>query len=276
MDRGVVVVIGVGGMGLAIARRQGSGRTVVLADADAGSLRAGAETLRDEGHDVHEHPVDVSSHEAVAALAGAAAARGPVTQIVHTAGLSPAQASAEAIIAVDLIGVAFMLEEFGAVVAAGGAGVVIASMAGHFLAGALSAEDEAALARTPADELADLAVLRSELAADPGIAYGVAKRANHLRVQAASVSWGRRGARINSLSPGIISTRMGQQELASPTGEFMRELTAASAANRLGTPDDIAAAVAFLLGPDSAFVTGTDLLVDGGAVAAQRAGPQKG
>jgi NAD(P)-dependent dehydrogenase (short-subunit alcohol dehydrogenase family) len=274
MDRNVVVVIGAGGMGLAIARRQGAGRAVVLADADQRSLESNARLLRDEGHEVVAHHVDVSSHAAVAELAGAAAELGPVMQVVHTAGLSPAQATAKAIVDVDILGVAFSLEEFGQVVAPGGAGVVIASMAGHFLAGVLSAEDEVALARTPADELSALPVLQSELVADPGIAYGVAKRANHLRVQAASVTWGMRGARINSISPGIISTRMGQQELASPTGDVMRDMTAASAAQRLGTPDDIAAAAAFLLGPDSAFVTGTDLLVDGGAVAAQRVGPR--
>ena len=272
MGRSVLVVIGVGGMGVAIARRQGSGRIVVLADADEDGLGARADSLTRDGHEVVAHPVDVSSHEAVARLADAAAALGPVTQVVHTAGLSPAQASAGDILEVDLFGVAFSLEEFGRVIGAGGAGVVIASMAGHLVAGALSPEEEAALARTPADELFRLPVLHSDLVTDAGMAYGVAKRANLLRVQASSASWGARGARINAISPGIVSTRMGQQELASASGELMRAMTEASGAGRVGTPEDIASAAAFLLGDEAPFITGTDLLVDGGVVAAQLAG----
>jgi len=167
-----------------------------------------------------------------------------------------------------------MLEEFGRVIAVEGAGIVISSMAGH-LAPPLAAEQEKALAHTPADELLRLPVASPDNVTDPRVAYGIAKRANRLRVQAASVAWGQRGARINSVSPGIISTPMGQQELASEAGQGMRAMIDASAAGRLGTPDDIAAAVAFLLGPESTFITGTDLLVDGGVVAALRSGRLK-
>ena len=205
----------------------------------------------------------------MAALADRAAELGSVTEVVHTAGLSPVQAPAPAILAVDLLGVALVLEEFGRVVSPGGAGVVISSMAGH-LAAPLDAEQKQALAHTPADELLDLPLLGQVTSAAAG--YGLAKRANHLRVQAASGTWGRRGARINSISPGIISTPMGQQELAGDSGTAMRTMIDASAAGRLGTPADIAAATAFLLGPDSTFVSGTDLLVDGGVVAVLRAG----
>ncbi|MFE0250941.1 SDR family oxidoreductase [Streptomyces sp. NPDC059010] len=269
MSMNVLVVIGVGGMGQSIARRQGAGKRVLLADFDEQVLGATAESLRGEGYDVVTSPVDVASRASVAALAGRAAQLGRVTEVVHTAGLSPVQAAAAAILAVDLLGVALVLEEFGRVVAPGGAGVVISSMAGY-LAAPLDAEQERALAHTPADELLDLPFLGQVTSGAVG--YGLAKRANHLRVQAASGAWGRRGARINSISPGVVSTPMGRQELAGDSGELMRSMIDASATGRLGTPADIAAATAFLLGPDSAFVSGTDLLVDGGVVAALRTG----
>ncbi|GAA4057159.1 SDR family oxidoreductase [Streptomyces shaanxiensis] len=269
MARNVLVVIGVGGMGQSIARRQGAGRKVLLADFDEQVLSTTAQALRGEGYDVVTSPVDVSSRASVAALADLAAELGSVTEVVHTAGLSPVQAPAAAILAVDLLGVALTLEEFGRVIAPGGAGVVISSMAGH-LAAPLDAEQERVLARTPADELLDLPFV-SEVTSG-AVGYGLAKRANHLHVQAAAGTWGRRGARINSISPGVISTPMGQQELAGDSGTAMRAMVDASATGRLGTPADIAAAAAFLLGPDSGFVSGTDLLVDGGVVAVLRAG----
>ncbi|WP_191496440.1 SDR family oxidoreductase [Mycobacterium simulans] len=265
----VLTVIGAGGMGRAIARRLGSGKTVLLADYNEQTLATLAESLSAEGHHVESHPVDVSSPESVRTLAKYAASLGSVTQVAHTAGLSPAQATAQAILAVDLLGVTLVLHEFGEVIAPGGAGVVIASMAGHLFP-PLTAEQDAALAHTPAHELLQLDFV-SQLD-NPGIAYAIAKQANHIRVRAASTQWGRRGARINSISPGIISTPMGQQELASPVGDGMRSMIAMSGTGRMGTPDDIAAATAFLLGPDATYITGTDLLVDGGVVAAAKAG----
>ena len=272
MAEPVVVVIGVGGMGEMIARRQGTGKQLLLADVSEAALQRSAETLRGDGYRVHTQPVDVSSAESVAALAAAAQRCGPVTQVAHTAGLSPAQASAEAILRVDLLGVAHVLDAFGAVIEAGGAGVVIASMAGWLSAGAFPAELEGALAATPTAQLLDLPLWAEPAFQEPGAAYSLAKRANQLRVQAASLAWGARGARINSISPGVISTPMGQQELDSPSGAQMRAMVAASGTGRLGTPSDIADAVAFLLGESATFVTGTDLLVDGGVVAAVRSG----
>ena len=271
MAREVLTVIGVGGMGQAIARRLGAGKTVLLADYNEGTLASVAESLAADGHHVESHSVDVSSPESVHGLAEYAASLGSVAQVAHTAGLSPSQASAEAILAVDLLGVALVLDEFGAVVAPGGAGVVIASMAGHMFP-PLTAEQEHALAHSPASELLGLEYVSPQKVNEPGIAYGIAKQANHIRVRAASAHWGRRGARINSISPGIISTPMGQQELASPVGDGMRSMVAMSATGRLGTPEDIALATAFLLGPDASFITGTDLLVDGGVIAAVKAG----
>lgn len=269
MEKNVLVVIGVGGMGLAIARRLGGGRQVVLADVDEQTLSAAVEQLRAEGHEVTPHSVDVSDRASVARLADDAAALGPVTHVAHTAGLSPIQAPVDAIIRVDLLGVAYVLDEFARVVAPGGAGVVIASMAGHFAADSVPLELAQALALTPTDELAALPFLGR--LPNPGAAYGIAKRANALRVQAAAGEWGRRGARVNSISPGVISTPMGTAELAGESAEQVNGLVTASATGRVGTPDDIAAAVTFLLDPQQAsFITGTDLLVDGGAVAAVR------
>lgn len=267
----VLVVVGVGGMGRSIARRLGSGKTVLLADFSDNALSAAAVELGADGYTVRTQTVDVSDPVSVSALAVTAGGLGPVVQVAHTAGLSPTQAPAAAILAVDLVGVALVLDAFGAIIAPGGAGVVIASMAGQTSA-PLTAEQEHQLAVTPAAELASLPFATAEVLADPGQAYGVAKRANQLRVQAASSVWGARGARINSISPGIISTPMGQQELDGPSGVYMRAMIDASGAKRLGTPDDITAAVAFLLGPDSTFVTGVDLLVDGGVIAALRSG----
>ena len=269
MEKNVLVVIGVGGMGLAIARRIGSCAKVLLADFNEETLAAAAEQLRVEGHDVAEQKVDVSDRASVAALADAAAELGPVLQVAHTAGLSPVQAPVEAIIGVDLLGVAHVLDEFARVVAPGGAGVVIASMAGHFAADSMPLELAKALSLTPTEQLAELPFLAQ--LPNPGAAYSIAKRANALRVQAAAGAWGQRGARVNSISPGIISTPMGAAELAGESDAQMRQMVGASATGRLGTPDDIAAAAAFLLDSrQSSFVTGTDLLVDGGAVAGVR------
>ncbi|OCB07069.1 SDR family oxidoreductase [Mycobacterium intracellulare] len=269
MTRDVLVVIGVGGIGQAIARRLGSGKTVVLGDNDAATLQRAAACLTAEGHLVELRNVDVTSAASVRDLASTARELGAVSQVAHTAGLSPAQAPTAAILAVDLLGVAHVLDEFATVIAPGGAGVVIASMAGH-LYPPLPADQQHVLAHTPAGELLSLPFLSPERLTDPGLAYAIAKQANHLRVVAAHSQWGSRGARINSISPGIISTPMGQRELNSPLGDGMRAMVDSSSASRLGTPDDIAAAAAFLLGPQSSFVTGTDLLIDGGVTAALR------
>lgn len=263
----VLAVIGTGGMGKAIARRLGGDKTILLADFNEVTLAAVADELRGDGFSVTTRRVDVSRPDSVSALASAAAEMGPVTQVAHTAGLSPVQAPMAAILAVDLLGVGLVLDAFAEVIAPGGAGVVIASMAGH-MARTLTAEQEQALALAPTDQLASLPFATASVLTDPQDAYFLAKKANQLRVRAASSTWGARGARINSISPGVISTPMGQQELAGPMGEALRTMVSTSATGRIGTPEDIAAAAAFLLGPDSTFITGTDLLVDGGTVAA--------
>ncbi|MFC7672872.1 SDR family oxidoreductase [Mycolicibacterium sp. GCM10028919] len=268
----VVVVVGVGGMGEAISRRIGAGRTVLLADFNLELLARVAQTLTEDGFIVETEQVDVSSRDSVSDLARRASALGPVRAVAHTAGLSPVQASAEAILRVDLAGVAYSLDEFGSVIAPGGAGVYVASMAGHFASRKLTSEVDSALATTPSEQLIHLPFLQSGAVADSRAAYGLAKRGNQLRVQSASAAWGARGARVNSISPGVIVTPMGRQELAGESEILMRRLIESSATGRLGTSADIANAAAFLLSSDASFITGTDLLVDGGAVAASTGG----
>jgi NAD(P)-dependent dehydrogenase (short-subunit alcohol dehydrogenase family) len=271
LTRDVLVVLGAGGMGLAVARQCGSGTRVLLADLTDDALEAAATPLRAEGHGITTHRTDVSSFDSVAALAEAASQLGAVRSIVHTAGVSPVQAPAADVIAVDLVGAAFVLDAFGQVVAPGGAGVVIASMAGH-LTSPLSADDEAAIAGAAPSDLGSLECVAAAAAGDSGMAYAFAKQAAAVRVRAAALPWGRRGARINAISPGVIATSMGRAELDGPSGDFMRIMVEASGSGRLGTPDDIASVTAFLLGPQASFITGVDLLVDGGVVAAMRSG----
>jgi NAD(P)-dependent dehydrogenase (short-subunit alcohol dehydrogenase family) len=261
----VVVVTGIGGMGRAIARRLGPGSTLLLADVDPGALGEVSEALRDEGQQVVEQVTDVSDPSSVAALASAAKEIGRVEVLVHTAGLSPVQASVRAILHVDLLGTALVLDAFASAIAPGGAGVFVASSAGSMMP--QDVEFERLLATTPAASLLDLPQLSESAITDPGFAYGIAKRANQVRVRAASVPWGRLRARVNSISPGVISTPMGVAELNGPSRDFMQAMVSGSGTGRLGTPDDIAAAAEFLVGPQASFITGVDLLVDGGAVA---------
>ncbi|MEU7146092.1 SDR family oxidoreductase [Nocardia sp. NPDC046473] len=267
MMRDVAVVIGVGGMGLAIARRIGPGLHVVLSDFDERALESVTGQLRGEGYGVTPVAANVSSRQAVAGLAAQAASLGRVAAVIHTAGLSPVQAPVSAILAVDLLGVALVIEEFGEVIAPGGAGVVIASMAGHSYP-AFTGQQASELAGTPADQLLDLPIADPANFATSGAAYGFAKRANLIRVRAASASWGAKGARINSISPGIIATPMGQAELAGANGTAIQALIDGSNARRVGTAADVAAAAEFLLSPAAGYISGADLLVDGGVTAA--------
>jgi len=208
----------------------------------------------------------VSSRASVRALVEIATALGDVTGVIHAAGVSPSQASPATILAVDLYGTALVLEEFGYIIARGGAGIVISSMSGHRLP-PLTAEENAALATTPADQLLSLPMLQPDKVTDPLQAYQISKRGNALRVMAEAVRWGKRGARVNAISPGIIFTPLAKDELTGPRGAGYRRMLELSPAGRGGTPDEVGALGALLMGPDGAFSTGSDFLMDGGVTA---------
>jgi NAD(P)-dependent dehydrogenase (short-subunit alcohol dehydrogenase family) len=263
----VVVVIGPGQIGQAIARRVGVGKHVVLADLRPENADAAAEILANAGYEVSVAAVDASSREAVHALVERATSLGDVTGLIHAAGVSPSQASPATILKVDLYGTALVLEEFGNVIARGGAGVVIASQSGHRLP-PLSVEQNHALATTPTEELLDLPFLQPHQVKDSLHAYQLSKRGNSLRVMAEAVRWGRRGARVNTISPGIIITPLARDELTGPRGEGYRRMIELSAAGRAGTPDEVGTVGALLMGPDGGFITGSDILMDGGVTAA--------
>jgi len=263
----VIVVIGAGLIGQAIARRVGAGKHVLLGDLRRDNVDAAAKVLGDAGFEVSTAIVDVSSRTSVHALVETALATGTITGVIHAAGLSPTQASPAAILKVDLYGTALVLEEFGNVIGHGGAGIVIASMSGHRLP-ALTPEQDKALATTPTDELLALPMLHPDHVTDPLHAYQVSKRGNSLRVMAEAVRWGKRGARVNTISPGIIFTPLAKDELAGPRGDGYRRMIELSAAGRGGTPDEVGVIGALLMGPDGAFITGSDFLMDGGVTAA--------
>lgn len=263
----VIVVIGAGSIGQAIVRRVSAGKHILLADLRAENAEMAARTLTDAGFEVSTAVVDVSSRASVEALVATATALGEVTGIIHAAGVSPSQALPETILKVDLYGTALVLELFGDVIARGGAGVVIASQSGHRLP-PLSAEQNALLATTPTDDLLTLPMLQLAVVKDSLHAYQLSKRGNSLRVMAEAVRWGRRGARINTISPGIIITPLANDELKGPRGPGYRRMIELSAVGRAGTPDEVGTVGALLMGPDGAFITGSDFLMDGGVTAA--------
>lgn len=266
MSKDVIVLIGTGSIGQAIARRVGAGKHVLLADLRQDNADAAAKTLSEAGFVVSTEVVDVASPASVKALVRAATAIGTVSGVIHAAGVSPSQATPEVILRVDLYGTALVLDAFGEVIAPGGAAVVIASQSGHRL-GALSAEQDALLATTPVEELLALPMLQPEQVQDPLHAYQLSKRANALRVMAEAVRWGKRGARVNTISPGIVITPLAKDELSGPRGEGYRRMLSLCPAKRAGTPDEIGNLAALLMGSDGAFITGSDFLIDGGVTA---------
>jgi NAD(P)-dependent dehydrogenase (short-subunit alcohol dehydrogenase family) len=263
----VIVVVGAGSIGQAIARRVSPGKHVLLADLRQQNADAAAKTLGDAGFDVSTTTVDVSSRASVRTLVEKAASIGEISGLIHAAGVSPTQASPETILKVDLYGTALVLEEFGNVIARGGAGVVIASQSGHRLP-PLTIDQNKALATTPVEELLRLPFLQPDQVTDSLRAYQLSKRGNALRVMAEAVRWGKRGARINTISPGIIVTPLAKDELTGPRGAGYRRMIEVSPAGRAGTPDEVGTVGALLMGADGAFITGSDFLMDGGVTAA--------
>ncbi|MBA3880624.1 MAG: short-chain dehydrogenase [Sphingobium sp.] len=262
----VIVLVGAGSLGQAIVRRVSAGKKVVLADLRPENCEAATRTLSDAGFEVTAAIMNVAERRSVEALVDIATGLGNVTGLVQAAGVSPSQAPIETILKVDLYGTALLLDRFGAVIAPGGSGVVISSQSGHRL-GALPDEQTRALAVTPVEDLLTLPFLLPEAVKDTLHAYQLSKRGNVLRVAAEAVRWGRRGARVNSISPGIIITPLANDELRGPRGEGYRKMIESSVAKRAGTPDEVATVAALLMGPDGAFITGSDLLIDGGTTA---------
>ena len=265
--RNVIVVIGAGSIGQAIVRRISAGKHVLLADLKQDNADAAAKTLADAGFSVTTAAVDVSSRTSVQALVETATKLGEVSGVIHAAGVSPTQASPETILKVDLYGTALVLEEFGNVIAPGGSAIVVASQSGHRLP-PLSTEQNALLATTPVEQLLALPMLQLDQIKDSLHAYQISKRGNSLRVMAEAVRWGKRGARVNTISPGIIITPLANDELSGPRGPGYRRMIEISAAGRAGTPDEVGTVGALLMGADGAFITGSDFLMDGGVTAA--------
>lgn len=267
MNKKIIVVIGAGSIGLAIARRVSAGKHILLADLREANTTAAAKTLIDAGFEVTTTTVDVSSRDSVLALVEKATSLGDVFGVIHAAGVSPSQASPETILRVDLYGTALVLEEFGRVIVQGGSCVVIASQSGHRLP-ALTPGQNAALATTPVEALLLLDFLQPAEVNDSLHAYQLSKRGNSLRVMAEAVRWGKRGARVNTISPGIIITPLANDELKGPRGPGYRRMIDLCPAGRAGTPDEVGNVGALLMGPDGAFITGSDFLMDGGVTAA--------
>lgn len=268
----VMILTGAGRIGMAIARRMGSGKKIVIGDKNPDNANAAAKIMNDAGFDCAAMEMDLSSRKSILALIAEAQKYGEISMLINAAGVSPSQAPVEAILKVDLYGTAVLLEEVGNVIAKGGAGVTISSQSGHRMK-QLTPEEDKQLAVTPADKLLDLDILQPENIRDTLHAYQLAKRCNEKRVMAESVKWGKKGARINSISPGIIVTPLAIDEFNGPRGDFYKNMFAKCPAGRPGTADEVANVAELLLNDKGAFITGADFLIDGGATASYFYGP---
>lgn len=272
MAKNVMILTGAGQIGMAIARRMGYGKKIVIGDKKGENAREAARILNNAGFDTEPVEMDLSSRTSIRNLIDRAQSCGEITMLVNAAGVSPSQAPIEAILKVDLYGTAVLLEEVGKVIGEGGAGVTISSQSGHRMP-ALTPQEDRLLACTPAEELLGLPLLRAENIRDTLHAYQLAKRCNEKRVMAESVKWGERGARLNSISPGIVVTPLAMDEFNGPRGDFYKNMFARCPAGRPGTADEIANVAELLMSDRGAFITGADFLVDGGATASYFYGP---
>lgn len=270
----VMILTGAGQIGMAIARRMGYGMKIVIGDKKPENAQAIAKIMNDAGFDVVPMEMDLSSRTSIQNIIAEAQKYGDITMLVNAAGVSPSQAPIEAILKVDLYGTAVLLEEVGKVIAPGGVGVTISSQSGHRMKQLTTEEDEQ-LARTPTEELLKLPLLQPENIRDTLHAYQLAKRCNEKRVMAESVKWGAKGARINSISPGIIVTPLAIDEFNGPRGDFYKNMFAKCPAGRPGTADEVANVAELLMSGKGAFITGADFLIDGGATASYFYGPLK-
>lgn len=274
MKQNVMLLIGAGQIGVAIARRMGYGMKIVIGDKKTENAQAIAKTMNDAGFDVVPVEMDLSSRASIQSIIAEAQKYGDITMLVNAAGVSPSQAPIEAILKVDLYGTAVLLEEVGKVIAPGGVGVTISSQSGHRMK-QLTPEEDEQLACTPTEELLNLPLLQPANIRDTLHAYQLAKRCNEKRVMAQSVLWGEKGARINSISPGIIVTPLAIDEFNGPRGDFYKNMFAKCPAGRPGTADEVANVAELLMCSKGAFITGADFLIDGGATASYFYGPLK-
>lgn len=274
MKKDVMILTGAGQIGMAIARRMGYGTKIVIGDKKPENAQTIAKIMNDAGFDAEAMEMDLSSRESIQKLIAKAQEYGDIAMLVNAAGVSPSQAPIEAILKVDLYGTAVLLEEVGKVIKEGGVGVTISSQSGHRMP-ALTPEEDEQLACTPTEELLKLDILQPENIKDTLHAYQMAKRCNEKRVMAESVKWGEKGARINSISPGIIVTPLAIDEFNGPRGDFYKNMFAKCPAGRPGTADEVANVAELLMSEKGAFITGADFLIDGGATASYFYGPLK-
>lgn len=268
----VLLLTGAGQIGMAIARRIGYGKKIVVGDKRIDNANAIAKTMSDAGFDITAAECDISSRDSILNLIAEGQKYGEIAMLVNAAGVSPSQAPIEAILKVDLYGTAVLLEEVGKAIVPGGVGVTISSQSGWRMP-ALTAQEDELLATTPTEELLSLELLRPDNIRDTLHAYQMAKRCNEKRVMAEAVKWGARGARINSIAPGIIVTPLAIDEFNGPRGDFYKNMFAKCPAGRPGTADEVANVAQLLMNPAGAFITGSTILMDGGATASYYYGP---
>jgi NAD(P)-dependent dehydrogenase (short-subunit alcohol dehydrogenase family) len=272
MAKNVMILVGAGQIGLSCARRLGYCMKIVVGDKSLRNANEICSILNNAGFDAVATEMDLSSRESIISLVAQAQDFGNITMLINAAGVSPSQASIETILKVDLYGTAVLLEEVGKVIAVGGSGITISSQSGHRMP-ALTTDEDRLLATTPTEELLSLDLLQPAHIKDTLHAYQMAKRCNVKRVMAEAVKWGERGARINSISPGIIVTPLAIDEFNGPRGEFYKNMFAKCPAGRPGTADEVANVAELLMSPKGAFITGSDFLIDGGATASYFYGP---
>ena len=266
MKQDVMILTGAGQIGMAIARRMGYGKKIVVGDKKMENAEDVARIMNNAGFDAIPVEMDLSSRESILSLIAEARKYGEISMLVNAAGVSPSQASIETILKVDLYGTAVLLEEVGKIIKEGGVGVTISSQSGYRMP-ALTADEDEQLACTPTEELLSLGILQPQNIRDTLHAYQMAKRCNVKRVMAEAVKWGERDARINSISPGIVVTPLALDEFNGPRGDFYKNMFAKCPAGRPGTADEIANVAELLMSDRGAFITGSDFLIDGGATA---------
>lgn len=272
MKKEVMLVTGAGQIGMAIARRTGHGKKIILGDKSLKNAETIADIMNSAGYDVVPFEMDLSSRDSIKAIIAKAQEYGEIKYMVNAAGVSPSQAPVEAILKVDLYGTAVLLEEVGKVIAEGGAGVTISSQSGWRMP-QLTAEQDRQLAMTPAEELLDLEILQPENIRDTLHAYQMAKRCNEKRVMYECIRWGERGARLNDIAPGIIVTPLAVDEFNGPRGDFYKNMFTKCPVGRPGTADEMASIAELLMSDAGAFITGSTFLADGGATASYYYGP---